>query len=639
MFEIPFNSSNKWHLSIHKKSHENGVYTLYIKGAPERVFRLCSSLAANGKVETMTEEHQQAFQKSYELMASKGHRVIGCARLQLSSQEYPEGYVFKKDDDEETAEPVANGMSGIYPRGSYTFMGLVSLEDPPKHGVREAIGRCRQAGIKVMMVTGDHPLTAEAIGRKINLMLQETREMVAKRTGRPVASIQEHEYNSIVIHGDQIDKLTEEDWGRILDKEEIIFARTSPKHKLQIVKRCQERGHIVGVTGDGVNDSPALKKADLGIAMNISGSDVSKEAAGMILLDDNFASTVSGITEGRLIFQNLKKSIRYTITHTMPQVIANLCFVIVPVPLPLSPVQIILVDLGFELAIALTYAWEVPESKEQGLMMKLPRKPVTHRSIELLKRENAAKRVQEETINRWVFGESRIEAPVEDESELSFFTRAKLAISRARYWISSLFDMEAWKLYNEPREEEVLVDANILSWAYLEAGIIEAAGCLLAYFHVYWGEKDYKPADVRKFAVESKGKEFENKDMKDVAMMAQSAYYLGICFQQIFNHFICKVTTRLPFGVMLFRNVKSFYGIAFGLAFAFFVVYPPFMSVPFNTFAVPPQYWLFPLAMGFVLLGYSSLRVLYLRRKQPVNLNLALPLDLHPTRWSTKSAN
>jgi sodium/potassium-transporting ATPase subunit alpha len=129
-------------------------------------------------------------------------------------------------------------------------------------------------------------------------MLQETREMVAKRTGRPIASIQEHEYNAIVIHGEQIDHLSENDWDVILDKEEIIFARTSPKHKLQIVKRCQARGHIVGVTGDGVNDSPALKKADLGIAMNISGSDVSKEAAAMILLDDNFASTVAGISEG-----------------------------------------------------------------------------------------------------------------------------------------------------------------------------------------------------------------------------------------------------------------------------------------------------------------------------------------------------
>lgn len=165
------------------------------------------------------------------------------------------------------------------------------MEDPPKHGVREAIGHCREAGVKVMMVTGDHPLTAEAIGRKINLMLSDTKTMVAKKTGRPLESIREHEYHAIVIHGETIDSLAEEDWDRIFSKDEIIFARTSPKHKLTIVKRAQALGHIVGVTGDGVNDSPALKKADLGIAMNISGSDVSKEAAAMVLLDDNFAST------------------------------------------------------------------------------------------------------------------------------------------------------------------------------------------------------------------------------------------------------------------------------------------------------------------------------------------------------------
>ena len=169
------------------------------------------------------------------------------------------------------------------------------------------------------MVTGDHPLTAEAIGRKINLMLQDTKEIVARKRGCSLADVPEKDVNAIVIHGEKIDSLVEADWDTIFSKEEIIFARTSPKHKLTIVKHAQALGHIVGVTGDGVNDSPALKKADLGIAMNISGSDVSKEAAAMILVDDNFASCVNGIEEGRLIFQNLKKSIRYTVTHTMPQ--------------------------------------------------------------------------------------------------------------------------------------------------------------------------------------------------------------------------------------------------------------------------------------------------------------------------------
>ena len=200
-----------------------------------------------------------------------------------------------------------------------TFYGLVSLEDPPKHGVREAIGKCRAAGIKVMMVTGDHPLTAEAIGRKINMMVQDTKEMLAVKRKCAISDVPESDVNAIVIQGENIDSLTEAEWDNIFSKEEIIFARTSPKHKLKIVKNAQALGHIVGVTGDGVNDAPALKMADLGIAMNLSGSDVSKEAAAMILIDDNFASCVNGIQEGRLIFSNLKKSIRYTLTHLMPE--------------------------------------------------------------------------------------------------------------------------------------------------------------------------------------------------------------------------------------------------------------------------------------------------------------------------------
>jgi sodium/potassium-transporting ATPase subunit alpha len=170
-----------------------------------------------------------------------------------------------------------------------------------------------------MMVTGDHPLTAESIGRKINLMLQDTRESLAGKRGCDPKQIREDEINAVVIHGERIDTLTDEEWDVIFSKEEIIFARTSPKHKLTIVKHAQSLGHIVAVTGDGVNDSPALKKADLGIAMNLSGSDVSKEAAAMILFDDNFASCVNGIEEGRLVFQNMKKSMKYTMTHIMPE--------------------------------------------------------------------------------------------------------------------------------------------------------------------------------------------------------------------------------------------------------------------------------------------------------------------------------
>lgn len=290
VFEIPFNSETKWAMSIHKKPHADGKLTLFIKGAPERVLLLCNRILTgiDGESTELNEAYKAGYNETYEHMASKGHRVLGFAECLLPEDQFPEDFAFNKKEKN-------------YPTSDFIFVGLASLQDPPKHGVREAIGQCRAAGIKVIMVTGDHPLTAEAIGRKINLMLGDTKAMVAARTRRPIEEVGENEFNAVVVHGEKIDSLTDIEWDNIFWKDEIIFARTSPKHKLEIVRRAQEMGHICGVTGDGVNDSPALKKADLGIAMNISGSDVSKEAASMILLDDNFASTVKGIAEGRYV--------------------------------------------------------------------------------------------------------------------------------------------------------------------------------------------------------------------------------------------------------------------------------------------------------------------------------------------------
>lgn len=244
--EIPFNSENKWHMTIHKKSHSSGFLTQFMKGAPERVLKVCSHYLMDGKLFPVDENYKASFTRAYEAMAGKGHRVLAFAHNLLNGKEFPDDFVFDKE-------------AINFPTSGFCFVGLASLEDPPKHGVREAIGHCREAGIKVMMVTGDHPLTAEAIGRKINLMISDTKDKLAVRTKRPVESIREDEVYAIVIHGERIDSLTEAEWENIFSKDEIIFARTSPKHKLQIVKRAQAMGHIVGVTGDGVNDSPALK--------------------------------------------------------------------------------------------------------------------------------------------------------------------------------------------------------------------------------------------------------------------------------------------------------------------------------------------------------------------------------------------
>ncbi|KAI9598780.1 hypothetical protein BDF19DRAFT_419781 [Syncephalis fuscata] len=620
VFEIPFNSDNKWALSIHKKKHANGDLTLYIKGAPERVLRLCSTILSNDGPEPLTPTHQEKYDEIYEYMASKGHRVLAFAQLLLPGGEYPADYEFTKDPTN-------------YPTGDYCFVGLASLEDPPKHGVREAIGRCRAAGIQVMMVTGDHPLTAEAIGRKINLMLSETKVQVAKRLGRPIESIEEHEYQAIVIHGEQIDSFTDADWDQVFSKNEIIFARTSPRHKLEIVRHAQSIGHIVGVTGDGVNDSPALKKADLGIAMNISGSDVSKEAASMILLDDNFASTVNGVEEGRLIFTNLKKSIQYTITHSMPEVYASLLYIIVPLPLPLSAILILVVDLGFEMFMALSFAWEKPETK-QGLMKMPPRKPVTPSSIDRLRRRQAR----------------QLQDRVDEESgEVIKPTRG----ARFSHSIKQFFSGVWWQELREPSEEEVLVDFGVLSWAYLEIGTIETIGSLTAYF-VGLYHFGITPAIAKTAANDDKityftknspaldlgnGKSLSGEEQYEALAQAQTCYYMALMIQQMFNMFACKCRIRLPFGRYMFANHASFYGMLGGFFIGAFVSYVPFMNIAFGTsYKTPVYFHLIGVAFGVFIIFYSTMRTIIRRKSRPIRWNPEISgLQMHPTAYSVGS--
>ncbi|KAH8657690.1 hypothetical protein BX600DRAFT_468011 [Xylariales sp. PMI_506] len=617
VFELPFNSDTKWHMSIHKKPHATGSLTLFMKGAPERVLRLCSRIlvGANGESVEMTDAYRASYDEAYEHMASRGHRVLGFAELLLPGDKYPEDFEFDK-------------KAKNYPQGGdFVFVGLASLQDPPKHGVREAIGRCRAAGVKVIMVTGDHPLTAEAIGRKINLMLGETKQMVAKRTGKPLSEIQPHEYSAVVIHGDQLDSLTDTEWDEIFWKDEIIFARTSPKHKLEIVKRAQSMGHIVGVTGDGVNDSPALKKADLGIAMNKSGSDVSKEAASMILLDDNFASTVRGIEEGRLIFVNLKKSIQYTISHSTPEVIPNLLYVIVPIPLPLSAILILVIDLGFELLAALSFAWDPPETSE-GLMKLPPRKPVTPATSTLFRRR-ALRRARAEF----------------DEESGAFIERPPATwLQKVGHSVTQLFSREYWADKLESTGAEVLVDGPLLSWAYLEIGVIEAIGALASYF-IVMQRRGISPYDAR---IMQKGNgpptNYWTKDAEpyngidgptqvDILAEAQSMYYWAVMTMQMFNLFACKTRLTLPFGRYMFANRATFYCILAGAALAAFIIYTPGVEVVFGTTRnLLPLYWLVPMAFGCVLIAYATARRLIGLKTRPVKWNPEIDgLQMYPT--------
>lgn len=355
LFEIKFNSHNKWALSIHKSEYTQ-LPVLVLKGAPERVLRMCKKIMVQGEEVELTSEWEQRYTDAYESLGGLGERVLGFAYKNMS--DYPLNFEFK-------SKPEAN-----FPMDDLTFVGLFSLIDPPREGVPEAVAKCKRARIKVFMVTGDHPITAQAIAKQVGIIDQEHWD-----AGR-----------ATVVRGDDIRSWMEiadleerqAKWDAALSHEQIVWARVSPAHKLLIVENAQRRGEVVAVTGDGVNDAPALKKGDIGVAMGIAGKDVSKEAADMILMDDNFASIVNGVEEGRLIFDNLKKSIAYTLTSNIPEIGPFLCFITLNIPLPLSTVLILCVDLGTDMVPAISLAYEV---KEADIMDRPPRNAATDRLV------------------------------------------------------------------------------------------------------------------------------------------------------------------------------------------------------------------------------------------------------------------
>merc|ERR1711871_238528 len=390
----------------------NTPYT-YFKGAPERVMARCDTcLVGDNDIEKFVFNNDDrskcndAAGEAYDLqyaLSSEGYRVIGLAQKKLDPKVFVKGddgkYKVNGKDLDTSNYNFPIGMSdadakeaglGAFdksdsadPRNMLTFIGLLALIDPHRPEVPIAVENCKTAGIQVTMVTGDHPITAKAIAKNVGIIWGQTKEDVEAANAaqnlkpgdpgwqdpRPV--FQGGDVDAIVVPGWEIkDDDDDEWWEDVLSHQQIVFARTSPKQKLIIVKNFQDRGEIVAVTGDGVNDAPALKKADIGVAMGIVGTEVSKEAADMILLDDNFASIVNGVEEGRLIFDNLKKSIAYTLSSNIPEISPFLSFITVGIPLPLSTVLILCIDLGTDMIPAISMAWEHAEA---DIMRRAPR--------------------------------------------------------------------------------------------------------------------------------------------------------------------------------------------------------------------------------------------------------------------------
>jgi Ca2+-transporting ATPase len=335
--EIPFDSRRKRMSTIHEipRAGEQGTnlkpgIVAFVKGAPREVLSLCGRIAMDRDDRPLEDEMRREIMRANDDYARSGLRVLAVAMRSL-----PEGF------DEYTPEAVERDL---------TFLGLMAMMDPPRSEVAEAVEKCRRAGIRIIMITGDYGLTAESIACRIGIIGGE----------RPS-----------IVTGAELDTIDEDSLKTILEGE-VIFARVAPEHKLKVVSALREMGHVVAVTGDGVNDAPALKKADIGVAMGMAGTDVAKEAADMVLTDDNFASIVNAVEEGRAVYANIKKFVCYIFTSNMPEAWPFILQIMFNIPLALSVMQILAIDLGTDMVPALALGTEAPEA---GLMERPPRRP------------------------------------------------------------------------------------------------------------------------------------------------------------------------------------------------------------------------------------------------------------------------
>ncbi len=323
--QLPFEAVRKRMTSINLI---DGKTHAYVKGSSREVLDLCTHMLNNGKVESLIDSTRETILLKNDAMAKDGLRVLSVAYRLL---DFSEGFTIENTERD------------------LIFLGLIGMMDPPRPEVTEAIALCHRAGIRVVMITGDYGLTALSIARKIRLTETD---------------------NPTVVDGNALAEMDDDQIRKLLTEKEVIFARVSPEHKMKIVTAFKHMGEIVAVTGDGVNDAPALKKADIGVAMGIRGSDAAKEAASMILTNDNFASIVAAIEEGRAVYANIKKFVTYIFTSNIPEIIPFVAFVLFKIPLPLTVMQMLAVDLGTDMVPALGLGAEPPEP---GIMDKPPR--------------------------------------------------------------------------------------------------------------------------------------------------------------------------------------------------------------------------------------------------------------------------
>jgi P-type Ca2+ transporter type 2C len=327
VFELPFDSVRKRMTTIHM-DHRFGRIG-YVKGAPKEVLDLCTQMETLDGVASLGDAARAQIVAQNDEFARNGLRVLAMAYRHIEKSEVE--------------------FSPAETERDLVFVGLMAMMDPPRDEVTVAVQECATAGIEVIMITGDYGLTAESIARRIGII---------------------HGDHARIITGNDLNDMTDDELTVALDAKNVLFARVSPEHKMRIAVVLKSMGHIVAMTGDGVNDAPALKVADIGVAMGIAGTDVAKEAADMILTDDNFASIVNAIEEGRAVYDNIRRFVAYIFTSNVPELVPFILFVLFKIPLALTVMQILAIDLGTDMIPALALGTEAPEP---GIMTRPPR--------------------------------------------------------------------------------------------------------------------------------------------------------------------------------------------------------------------------------------------------------------------------
>ncbi|MCL6519082.1 MAG: HAD-IC family P-type ATPase [Armatimonadetes bacterium] len=419
--ELPFDPQKRYMATLHLLP--NGRKIVYIKGAPEKILAMSGTYLKNNEVLLLTSDKAAEFAARNAKMTEEALRVLAAAYKELPS--------------EQEAISHSDVESGL------VFLGAVGMMDPPREEAPIAVKQAREAGIRVIMITGDHANTARAIAESTGLLDRGMR----------------------VVEGTTLDKMSDEDLSQAIGRIAVI-ARAEPEHKLRIIKALKERGHIVAMTGDGVNDAPALKCADIGIAMGISGTDVAKEAADMILLDDNFATIVSAVEEGRSIFANIRKVVQYLLSTNTGEVFIYLTTILSGLPLPLFPVQILWINLvtdGFCTA-PLSF-----EPKEPGLLKEPPRDP------------------RERIVNRYVVSNIVFVAlfMLIGTFSLYYWGLGNISVWKARTYafvVMALF--QAFNALNVRSSRYSLFKIGVLTNPYLLAGATASAVAQIASVHL-----------------------------------------------------------------------------------------------------------------------------------------------------------